>query len=154
MRTIEAPDLFTPSGDNVVEFRRREPGEDLDAIARAPRSTCTHLRRRVVDEELRRVTCGDCGEQLDPVWCLLTLVKYHEQIERRIAELKALEQQHERARLERQARAMQFKQRTRAAQDAERSRKHCQACQGTGWITGDDGARRCGCRNGKGPRLV
>ena len=74
MRTIEAPDLFTPSGDNVVEFRRREPGEDLDAIARAPRSTCTHLRRRVVDEELRRVTCGDCGEQLDPVWCLLPLV--------------------------------------------------------------------------------
>ncbi len=142
-----------PPPDNVVEFKRREPSDaPVDgALARAPRPECQH-RKRVIDADQREVHCRDCGQKLDPVWCLLHLSDYHEAIDRKLAEIRAYE-----TRLKaRQERAIALKR-----QRARRSGPPAPGCScgGTGWMTvSDPGSQpvvtRCTCRTTGAPRLL
>jgi len=155
----DTPDLFERADtaeraeaardlDNVIEFRKRGPEDDakLDALARKPRETgaakCRHNRKRFVDEELRTVTCGECGEKLDPIWCLLNLIEFRESLRR---ERQWIEHEKEQAR-KRQERAVARRVNVKTKREAIRTRENCRACSGTGWISKDGRAARCGCR--------
>lgn len=67
----------------AVDFKPRPPGApDLDPGLRVIdrwHSTCQHPRC-TVDEVLRRVVCGACGETLDPVWVLLEWARHWERL--------------------------------------------------------------------------
>lgn len=163
---MEGPNLFdvvagstevqkydrTDGADNVVEFRRREPSdtEALEQLGRAPRRACTHLKRRLVDKDQRIVTCAECGATLDPIWCLLTLIEFREQLDRKLEDLKAIEASLERRRKSRQEFAIRKKKERAQVSAAE----NCGACEGTGWLQQPGGGVvRCDCRKG-GARLL
>lgn len=64
------------SNDNVTLFpqhrgRRKDDGPQLFVVRPSLRS-CTH-RRFIIDQTLARVICRQCGEHLDPIWCLQQL---------------------------------------------------------------------------------
>lgn len=147
-------------GGNVVEFHRRQPAdvERLELLARAPSPTCRHLKKRLIDEKQRTVQCGECGTWLDPIWCLLTLVGYREQLD---LERRAIEAEKRRL-AERQQAAIERRQRADKRKRETVTKANCLACNGTGWrrttvrgphgrISG--GVERCECRK-SGARLV
>jgi hypothetical protein len=137
--------------DNVVEFRRREAADNdaLELLAKAPRPGCRHMRKRVIDPDQRTVQCGECGAWLDPIWCLLTLVDYHEALKRERAALEA----ERTARNERQQRAIARRQRAEQRREQETAAANCAACDGTGWKNVGAGVVRCDCRK-NGARLI
>lgn len=134
---------------NVLEFRKRTPQEReaLEALARQPRdaTACAHRRTRLVDDQQRTVTCGECGATLDPIWCLLNLIEYRETLKR---ERSWIESEKRRLEERRQAAiARRVAAKTKAA--LVKTKAECQACGGSGWMAGakrSDPARRCGCR--------
>lgn len=147
-------------GGNVVEFHRRQPAdvERLELLARAPSPTCRHMRKRVIDEKQRTVQCSECGAWLDPIWCLLTLVGYREQLE---MERRAIEAEKRRL-AERRAAAIERRQRADTRKAATVTKANCLACRGTGWRPGrvvdkhgriSSGVERCECRK-SGARLI
>lgn len=76
---------------------------DLPPIASTPRkrNQCPH-RRSLVDREDRRVTCRDCGVDLDPIEVISQIARVGDQYERAI---KAVAESHARlAELERRER--------------------------------------------------
>ncbi len=149
-----APPAAPDPAENVLEFRRRSPQDDdkLDALARAPRPAvpCRHERKRYVDEVLRRVTCGDCGENLDPIWCLLNLIAFRETLRRERNWIEGERRQVE----ERRTRAIARRQKEAAKVQATKVRENCQACGGTGWASREGGGvERCSCRK-QGAKLL
>jgi hypothetical protein len=144
-----------PPPDNIIEFKRRDPSDattDVDgALARAPRAECRH-RSRLIDAEQREVHCRDCGQKLDPVWCLLNLAEYHDALDRKLVEIRA----HDQRMKERQARAITARQRRIRVSGLPVS--GC-ACSGTGWMTVSEAGKppavkRCTCRTTGAPRLL
>jgi hypothetical protein len=86
---------------NIVRFKPRSPEDEAKPpVVRKPRDRegCQH-KYGVVDEVLWRLECDDCGEVLDPIWFLLTVVSEYEM---RDWKFKAIEefQQKERERAE------------------------------------------------------
>lgn len=148
--------LFSePPPDNVIEFKRRDQSDSADdvdgALARAPRAECRH-QRRLIDAEQREVHCRECGQKLDPIWCLLNLADYHDAIERKLIEIRA----HDHRMKERQARTIALKQ--RRVRRSGLPAAGC-VCGGTAWLTvSEEGkppaVKRCTCRATGAPRLL
>lgn len=72
------------SDENVTPFpgRKRPPlTERVLQLVQPSLKGCQH-RSFVLDERLARVVCGDCGEHLDPLWCLRELSKTESQFHR------------------------------------------------------------------------
>src|SRR5688572_25535243 len=133
--------------DNLLEFRPREPQDEdkLDALARLPRdpnaAKCRHGRKRLVDADQRRVTCGECGDDLDPIWCLLNLIEYRESLRR---EREWIEAERRRS-TKRQLDAVARRQRAREAAERIKVQENCRACGGTGFMPARSGpgVERC-----------
>lgn len=142
-----------PADDNVIEFRKRERSDDerLEQLARVvSRSPCAHRKKRLIDEKQRTIQCGECGAWLDPIWCLLNLVEYHEALKREREQIVWERQQLEKRRQGAIARRVAItKQKALVVAAA-----HCAACEGTGWKPGVGGVVRCDCRKGLGARLL
>jgi hypothetical protein len=106
---ILPPIILDEEADNVVElnapFKRREQARQFE---RVPLGKCLHYAGQVtyqIDEKLADVTCGGCGEKLNPMFVLAQLMNR----ESRYAQFRA-EYQEEMKRLN------------------ERSRTKCQHC--------------------------
>lgn len=69
-----------PKNSNLVRFKPRSPEDEAKPpVVRKPRDYegCQH-KYGVVDEVLWRLECDDCGEALDPIWFILTVVSEYE----------------------------------------------------------------------------
>lgn len=76
--------------DEVLLSLSLPPESERQTIRKKDRSwskDCKH-REMQVDAVLRRVTCGRCGEQLDPIECLLNLSDFLAYQESILAEIK------------------------------------------------------------------
>lgn len=65
--------------------------------------TCEH-RHTIIDEQARKLTCQDCGVELDPIWKLAQLAHYGMNLDSRIEEIRKHREQQSEARKEVQQR--------------------------------------------------
>lgn len=81
-----------------------DPGKPRPPVSvrRRPAETCPH-RGVEVDEDLRRVYCVTCGEQLDPVQVLIEQAHGYRSVNWRVAELERLEKRDEERRTRRRS---------------------------------------------------
>jgi uncharacterized Zn finger protein len=75
MKKDDTIELFDIQATNVIslEKKRRE----------FLKERCKH-NKLIVDEGLAMLTCGDCGEQLDPMWILARMAKKEETLQRKL----------------------------------------------------------------------
>ena len=88
--------IIEDSGENVVTLPVK-PREDLgrERVLLVEHTRCLHFGQTYkVDERLAEVTCGGCGEKLNPMWVLEQLCReesrWHELHARYQDELKTL----------------------------------------------------------------
>ena len=96
----------------MAENERQEG--DLPPVVELQRykQTCQHLGQILVDPDLPKVTCGSCGEKLDPYWALRRLASEYRLRDYKANELRRLEQ--ERLERNRKARARRAKRSLKA----------------------------------------
>lgn len=63
----ETLELFEIKATNLISFEKK----------RVELRGCPH-NKLVVNEGSAMLTCGDCGEQLDPMWALTRMAKHEE----------------------------------------------------------------------------
>lgn len=83
--------------ENVVQLKTsfKSPVPEERFLARVPTNTCAHWNGPfLVDEKAAQVTCGKCGEKLNPMWVLGQLVqkenRWHEHFARYQEEMQRL----------------------------------------------------------------
>ncbi len=133
---------------NVVEFRRREPGDpDDEPLVKKEPAQCRH-RKRVLDAEARTVHCRECGQLLDPFWCLLNAREFQEALDRKLKTIREFEARQQ----ERQQRAIKHAMRERRRRGPPAD--NCAACRGTGWKDTPQGMVPCPCKKTGIPQIL